>query len=266
MQKMRYRLALDLGSTSLGWAMLRLNAQNEPCAVIKAGVRIFSDGRNPKDGSSLAVSRREARAMRRHTHPSLVRQARSRVQFLNEHLFDGQLPPVPDHTAFGHGRLRLPPCWSLCVTTRSDRGRTGYAPGLFWFAACRGRDVHTGARDGSPLATTFWAAQPIEPAQPAMGRQDVGDRPAPITHRLARWQVDRSVQSDYILPNGAFIHACRDWVSQGFTLTWMDRKAATQPEKVLALQSALKETGFLLELSPPPVEALPATLNSILTI
>ena len=54
-QGMRYRLALDLGSTSLGWAMIRLNADNQPCAVIKAGVRIFSDGRNPKDGSSLAV-------------------------------------------------------------------------------------------------------------------------------------------------------------------------------------------------------------------
>lgn len=76
MQKMRYRLALDLGSTSLGWAMLRLNAQNEPCAVIKAGVRIFSDGRNPKDGSSLAVSRREARAMRRRRDRLLKRKAR----------------------------------------------------------------------------------------------------------------------------------------------------------------------------------------------
>lgn len=65
MQKMRYRLALDLGSTSLGWAMVRLNSADEPCAMIKAGVRIFGDGRNPKDGSSLAVSRREARAMRR---------------------------------------------------------------------------------------------------------------------------------------------------------------------------------------------------------
>jgi CRISPR/Cas system Type II protein with McrA/HNH and RuvC-like nuclease domain len=63
MRKMTYRLALDLGSTSLGWAMVRLNANNEPCAIIKAGVRIFSDGRNPKDGSSLAASRREARAM-----------------------------------------------------------------------------------------------------------------------------------------------------------------------------------------------------------
>jgi len=65
MPQMRYRLALDLGSTSLGWAMVRLNLQDEPGAVIKAGVRIFSDGRHPKDGSSLAVSRREARAMRR---------------------------------------------------------------------------------------------------------------------------------------------------------------------------------------------------------
>ena len=41
LHKMRYRLALDLGSTSLGWAMIRLNANNEPCAVIKAGVRMM---------------------------------------------------------------------------------------------------------------------------------------------------------------------------------------------------------------------------------
>ena len=75
-QRMRYRLALDLGSTSLGWAMIRLNAENEPCAVIKAGVRIFSDGRNPKDGSSLAVTRREARAMRRRRDRLLKRKAR----------------------------------------------------------------------------------------------------------------------------------------------------------------------------------------------
>jgi len=73
---MRYRLALDLGSTSLGWAMIRLNADNEPCAVIKAGVRIFSNGRNPKDGSSLAVTRREARSMRRRRDRLLKRKAR----------------------------------------------------------------------------------------------------------------------------------------------------------------------------------------------
>jgi CRISPR-associated endonuclease Csn1 len=86
MAKMRYRLALDLGSTSLGWAMLRLDVDNKPCAVIKAGVRIFSDGRNPKDGSSLAVTRRDARAMRRRRDRLLKRKARM-TRSLIEHGF-----------------------------------------------------------------------------------------------------------------------------------------------------------------------------------
>lgn len=76
MATMRYRLALDLGSTSLGWAMVRLSAEDNPCAVIKTGVRIFSDGRNPKDGSSLAVTRRDARAMRRRRDRLLKRKTR----------------------------------------------------------------------------------------------------------------------------------------------------------------------------------------------
>lgn len=86
MSTMRYRIALDLGSTSLGWAMVRLDAQNETCAVIKAGVRIFSDGRNPKDGSSLAVSRREARAMRRR-RDRLVKRKNRMLQTLLRHGF-----------------------------------------------------------------------------------------------------------------------------------------------------------------------------------
>ena len=76
MTRMRYRLALDLGSTSLGWAILRLGSDGAPCAMVKAGVRIFPDGRNPKDGSSLAVTRRAARAMRRRRDRLLKRKAR----------------------------------------------------------------------------------------------------------------------------------------------------------------------------------------------
>lgn len=84
---MRYRLALDLGSTSLGWALVRLNSKNETCAVIKAGVRIFSDGRNPKDGSSLAVTRREARAMRRRRDRLLKRKSRMMVTLVRHGFF-----------------------------------------------------------------------------------------------------------------------------------------------------------------------------------
>ena len=76
LQKMRYRLGLDLGAKSIGWAMLRLSAENQPSAIIKAGVRIFPDGRNPKDGASLAVSRRTARQMRRRRDRFLRRKDR----------------------------------------------------------------------------------------------------------------------------------------------------------------------------------------------
>jgi CRISPR-associated endonuclease Csn1 len=87
MARMRYRLALDLGTTSLGWAMIRLDAESNPCAIIKAGVRIFSDGRNPKDGSSLAVTRRAARAMRRRRDRLLKRKARMEKTLIDHGFF-----------------------------------------------------------------------------------------------------------------------------------------------------------------------------------
>lgn len=86
MGTIRYRLALDLGSTSLGWAMVRLK-DNAPAALIKAGVRIFSDGRNPKDGSSLAVTRRAARTMRRRRDRLLKRKHRMMALLLKHGLF-----------------------------------------------------------------------------------------------------------------------------------------------------------------------------------
>lgn len=89
MAGMRYRLALDLGTTSLGWAMIRLDNETPPApnAIIKAGVRIFSDGRNPKDGSSLAVTRRAARAMRRRRDRLLKRKARMEKTLIDHSFF-----------------------------------------------------------------------------------------------------------------------------------------------------------------------------------
>lgn len=76
--KLPYRLALDIGSTSIGWCLLRLDGETppQPKAIIRMGVRIFPDGRNPKDGSSLAVTRRNARAMRRRRDRLLKRKER----------------------------------------------------------------------------------------------------------------------------------------------------------------------------------------------
>ncbi|MBP7790560.1 MAG: type II CRISPR RNA-guided endonuclease Cas9 [Zoogloea sp.] len=66
--------------------MVRLK-DAEPVAIIKAGVRIFSDGRNPKDGSSLAVTRRAARAMRRRRDRLLKRKHRMMALLLKHGFF-----------------------------------------------------------------------------------------------------------------------------------------------------------------------------------
>ncbi|MFT3897790.1 MAG: type II CRISPR RNA-guided endonuclease Cas9 [Thermomonas sp.] len=74
--KQRYRLGLDIGTNSIGWCVLRLNEQDEPIGIIRAGSRIFSDGRSPKTLASLAADRRAARQMRRRHDRVLKRQAR----------------------------------------------------------------------------------------------------------------------------------------------------------------------------------------------
>jgi CRISPR-associated endonuclease Csn1 len=60
-----WRFGADLGTNSLGWAAIELDDAGEAKGILAAGSRIFSDGRDPKSGASLAVDRRDARAMRR---------------------------------------------------------------------------------------------------------------------------------------------------------------------------------------------------------
>ncbi len=72
---MQTRLGLDLGTNSIGWALLRVE-DGKPAGIIKMGSRIFPDGRNPKDKSSLAVARRLARQQRRRRDRYLKRQKR----------------------------------------------------------------------------------------------------------------------------------------------------------------------------------------------
>jgi CRISPR-associated endonuclease Csn1 len=66
---MKWRLGLDLGTSSLGWAAFELDANGEVLRLLDLGVRIFPDGREPSKGGrvgdSSAVERRLARGMRR---------------------------------------------------------------------------------------------------------------------------------------------------------------------------------------------------------
>lgn len=61
-KKPSYILGLDLGITSVGFALVDLDQKKR---IIKAGVHLFETAENPKTGASLAAPRREARATRR---------------------------------------------------------------------------------------------------------------------------------------------------------------------------------------------------------
>ena len=61
----KYRLGLDLGTNSIGWAAVILSEDGEPCGILDMGVRIFPDGRDEKGKASNAVERRMARGQRR---------------------------------------------------------------------------------------------------------------------------------------------------------------------------------------------------------
>ena len=71
----KYVLGLDLGSASLGWAMIALDDADKPTSLLHAGVRIFEPGvegtsadiQEGKD-QSKAVDRRTARLHRRQLH------------------------------------------------------------------------------------------------------------------------------------------------------------------------------------------------------
>lgn len=62
---MNWRLGLDLGTNSIGWSVFSLTEEKEIDTLVDLGVRIFSDGRDPKSKEPLAVERRIARGQRK---------------------------------------------------------------------------------------------------------------------------------------------------------------------------------------------------------
>ncbi len=81
------RLGLDFGTNSIGWCLTEDDKR-----VVDIGARIFSDGRDPKSGASLAIDRREARSMRRRRDRYLGR----RSAFLETLIQYGLMPENQD--------------------------------------------------------------------------------------------------------------------------------------------------------------------------
>ncbi len=85
------KLGLDMGSNSIGWCLIEEGEAGES-RIIDIGARIFSDGRDPQSGTSLAVDRREARGARRRRDRYLGR----RSAFLEALVAHGLMPADTD--------------------------------------------------------------------------------------------------------------------------------------------------------------------------
>ncbi|QDT63564.1 type II CRISPR RNA-guided endonuclease Cas9 [Calycomorphotria hydatis] len=92
---MKYILGLDIGATSIGWAVVHVDSNGNPKRIIDTGVRIFEAGvegdLDSGKESSKATKRREARLARRQTHRRDVRR-RATWRVLEKH---GLLPKLP---------------------------------------------------------------------------------------------------------------------------------------------------------------------------
>lgn len=79
----RHIFSFDIGTNSIGWCVFDLDTKGEPYRIRDIGVRIYSDGRDPQSKTSLAVARREARAMARR-RDRYLRRRQSMLRTLSE--------------------------------------------------------------------------------------------------------------------------------------------------------------------------------------
>ncbi len=91
----RYGIGLDIGITSVGWATVALNEDDNPYGILGMGTRIFDAAEQPKSGASLAAPRREARSTRRRLRRRRHRNERIRMLLINE----GSWSPNPSLTS-----------------------------------------------------------------------------------------------------------------------------------------------------------------------
>ncbi len=95
----KYTLGLDLGSASLGWALVALDDADEPIGLLRAGVRIFEPG---VDGTTMEIEqgKDQSKAVDRRTERLHRRQLRRRAARQRElfHLLQAHslLPPFEE--------------------------------------------------------------------------------------------------------------------------------------------------------------------------
>ncbi len=77
---MNYRIGLDIGIGSIGWAVISEKEDGHPARIEDFGTRIFQSGENEKTSESLCKGRRGFRGVRR-----IERRRANRRKMLKNH-------------------------------------------------------------------------------------------------------------------------------------------------------------------------------------
>ncbi len=93
MKNEKFVLGLDIGISSIGWALVDIDDEGKPTKIKDVGVRIFTPGENIKTGESKARDRRLKRGVRR-----VLRRRAFRVNCIRKLLAENSFLPKPKST------------------------------------------------------------------------------------------------------------------------------------------------------------------------
>ena len=93
MKNEKFVLGLDIGISSIGWALVDIDDEGKPTKIKDVGVRIFTPGENVKTGESKARDRRLKRGVRR-----VLRRRAFRVNCIRKLLAENNFLPKPKST------------------------------------------------------------------------------------------------------------------------------------------------------------------------
>lgn len=89
----KYYLGLDLGITSVGWAVM--TEEGKKFYIDDFGVRLFDSSENPKEGTTNAEERRKFRSSRR-----LIRRRKQRISDLKGFLSKQNIVTISQINSF----------------------------------------------------------------------------------------------------------------------------------------------------------------------
>jgi len=220
---MTYRLGIDLGTNSLGWCALDLDQLGNPIGTRDGGVRIYSDGREARTGSSLAVDRRNARAARRRRD----RYLRRREVLLEELVRFGLMPAKEDErkalAAVDPYEIR-----AAALTEKVPPAFLGRA--LFHLNQRRGFKSNRKAERGSDedLGIVAKGNESLDEAMAEAGAETFGQFLAMRHARGERTRVRKADDED-----GYAFYPARRHLEHEFALLW-ERQAAYHPDLLTA--------------------------------